>query len=64
MTVRINNLKKFIDKFKGIKYNDIRSVQGRCGEIAQLARARGSYPRCRGFKSPSRYEEKGAVASR
>ena len=25
------------------------------GEIAQLARARGSYPRCRGFKSPSRY---------
>ena len=27
----------------------------RRGEIAQLARARGSYPRCRGFKSPSRY---------
>ena len=26
------------------------------GEIAQLARARGSYPRCRGFKSPSRYD--------
>ena len=25
------------------------------GEIAQLARARGSYPRCRGFESPSRY---------
>ena len=28
----------------------------RYGEIAQLARARGSYPRCRGFKSPSRYD--------
>ena len=28
------------------------------GEIAQLARARGSYPRCRGFKSPSRYNTK------
>ena len=27
-----------------------------CGEIAQLARARGSYPRCRGFESPSRYD--------
>ena len=26
-----------------------------CGEIAQLARAHGSYPWCRGFKSPSRY---------
>ena len=25
------------------------------GEVAQLARARGSYPRCRGFKSPPRY---------
>ncbi len=25
------------------------------GEIAQLARACGSYPQCRGFKSPSRY---------
>ena len=25
------------------------------GGIAQLARARGSYPRCRGFKSPFRY---------
>ena len=26
-----------------------------CGEIAQLARAHGSYPWCRGFKSLSRY---------
>ena len=25
------------------------------GGIAQLARAHGSYPWCRGFKSPSRY---------
>ena len=28
------------------------------GEIAQLARACGSYPQCRGFKSPSRYVKK------
>ena len=27
------------------------------GEIAQLARAHGSYPWCRGFESPSRYDE-------
>ena len=26
------------------------------GEIAQLARAHGSYPWCRGFESPSRYD--------
>ena len=26
------------------------------GEIAQLARACGSYPQCRGFESPSRYD--------
>ena len=26
-----------------------------CGGIAQLARALGSYPWCRGFESPSRY---------
>ena len=25
------------------------------GDVAQLARARGSYPRCRGFKSLRRY---------
>ena len=29
------------------------------GEIAQLARAHGSYPWCRGFESPSRYLTKG-----
>ncbi len=28
------------------------------GEIAQLARAHGSYPWCRGFESPSRYDRK------
>ena len=31
------------------------------GEIAQLARARGSYPRCRGFESPSRYLYRGVA---
>ena len=31
------------------------------GEIAQLARAHGSYPWCRGFKSLSRYDEESVV---
>ena len=30
-------------------------IQTEYGEIAQLARAHGSYPWCRGFESPSRY---------
>ena len=34
------------------------------GEIAQLARAHGSYPWCRGFKSPSRYEGAGTFFRR
>ncbi len=34
----------------------------RCGEVAQLARARGSYPRCREFESPPRYEMKSPEA--
>ena len=34
----------------------IRGLGRTYGEIAQLARARGSYPRCREFKSPSRYQ--------
>ena len=42
--------KKVIEEIKGI-YRDLEHD----GEVAQLARARGSYPRCRGFKSPSRY---------
>ena len=32
------------------------------GEIAQLARAHGSYPWCRGFESPSRYFKETLVA--
>ena len=35
------------------------SSEYKYGGIAQLARARGSYPRCRWFKSSSRYFEKG-----
>ena len=31
------------------------------GEIAQLARAHGSYPWCRGFESPSRYYNEKSV---
>ena len=34
------------------------------GEIAQLARAHGSYPWCRGFDSPSRYSQKALRFSR
>ena len=35
------------------------SSEYKYGGIAQLARARGSYPRCRWFKSSSRYFGKG-----
>ena len=28
------------------------------GEVAQLARALGSYPRCREFESPLRYQNR------
>ena len=34
------------------------------GEIAQLARAHGSYPWCRGFESPSRYYTKDKSVNR
>ena len=34
------------------------------GEIAQLARAHGSYPWCRGFESPSRYLTEKSVANK
>ena len=34
------------------------------GEIAQLARAHGSYPWCRGFESPSRYYKKDESVNR
>ena len=34
------------------------------GEIAQLARAHGSYPWCRGFESPSRYYMKDESVNR
>ena len=43
---------------EGHRFEPYRShVTKEYGEIAQLARARGSYPRCRGFESPSRYEK-------
>ena len=34
------------------------------GEIAQLARAHGSYPWCRGYESPSRYYTKDESVNR
>ena len=34
------------------------------GEIAQLARAHGSYPWCRGFESPSRYLTEKSVTNK
>ncbi len=43
--------KKIIDKTENSKYNNI------CyGEVAQLARATGSYPVGREFESPPRYQ--------
>ena len=48
---------------EGHRFKSCRShlffVNIKYGGIAQLARARGSYPRCRWFKSSSRYFEKG-----
>ena len=41
---------KGVDKHKKSRYNEYR-----CGGIAQLARAHGSYPWCREFESPFRY---------
>ena len=50
--------KKVLDFFIAVLYNR-RAGCGwqprKNGEIAQLARAHGSYPWCRGFESPSRY---------
>ena len=42
---------------EGHRFEPCRShvYQNKYGEIAQLARAHGSYPWCRGFKSLSRY---------
>ena len=41
---------------EGHRFEPYRShVTKEYGEIAQLARAHGSYPWCRGFESPSRY---------
>ena len=45
---------------EGHRFEPYRShVTKEYGEIAQLARAHGSYPWCRGFESPSRYLTKG-----
>ena len=53
-------LKKSVDKSQNILYNNIRCAANRLcnknGGIAQLARAFGSYPKCRWFKSYSRYQ--------
>ena len=44
---------------EGHRFEPYRShVTKEYGEIAQLARAHGSYPWCRGFESPSRYYTK------
>ncbi len=52
--------KKMIDNHSESRYNKFRHF----GEVAQLARARGSYPRCRRFKSVLRYYMKGVVEKR
>ena len=41
---------------EGHRFEPCRPHIFRYGEIAQLARAHGSYPWCRGFESPSRYD--------
>lgn len=45
-----------LDKQFVYEYNaKVRFGNRICGEVAQLARAHGSYPWCRGFESPLRY---------
>ena len=51
------NFYKKIDNHIESRYNRERHF----GEVAQLARARGSYPRCRRFKSVLRYYPLGVV---
>ncbi len=41
-----------------------RYLKRKMAEIAQLARAHGSYPWCRGFESPSRYYTKDESVNR
>ena len=62
----VEKIKKFLKKLltKVESYCKLRKLvqensEYKYGGIAQLARARGSYPRCRWFKSSSRYFEKG-----
>lgn len=43
----------YLDKCTNYYYNKYRY-----GEVAQLARAFGSYPKCREFESPLRYQTK------
>lgn len=50
----MNNLKNSVDNTIKTIYN----VHCHFGEVAQLARAHGSYPWCRGFKSLFRYYNK------
>ena len=42
-----------LDKFKNTRYNKYRNIYG---DVAQLARASGSYPAGREFESPRRYQ--------
>ena len=50
---------------EGHRFEPYRShVTKEYGEIAQLARAHGSYPWCRGFESPSRYYTKDESVNR
>ena len=50
---------------EGHRFEPYRShVTKEYGEIAQLARAHGSYPWCRGFESPSRYLTEKSVTNK
>ena len=49
-------MKKTVDKLKTLYYNyKVARCARQNGGIAQLARAFGSYPKCRWFKSDYRY---------
>ena len=53
---KYKNIKKYIDKLSLCFYNELVDLRQQAyGGVAQLARACGSYPQCRGFKSLLRY---------
>ena len=54
LTKSLKKIQKCVDKLSNFYYNES-CFHKQCGGIAQLARACGSYPQCRWFKSIYRY---------